>query len=119
MRPQAEPSDEQVAGWLRDYAERGDPADRERIILAHTSQQIGGARSASPRHDDRDELYEPLRPLPPHRKFREVDDLVLHLKGRVSQLGGGVDHPGAAVGASGHGLEFTLDLCMTSNLPSS
>jgi RNA polymerase sigma-B factor len=35
MRPQAEPSDEQVAGWLRDYAEHGDPADRERIILAH------------------------------------------------------------------------------------
>jgi RNA polymerase sigma-B factor len=35
MRSQAEPSDEQVAGWLRDYAERGDPADRERIILTH------------------------------------------------------------------------------------
>jgi RNA polymerase sigma-B factor len=29
------PSDEQVATWLRGYAERGDPGDRERIILAH------------------------------------------------------------------------------------
>jgi RNA polymerase sigma-B factor len=29
------PTDEQVATWLRGYAERGDPNDRERIILAH------------------------------------------------------------------------------------
>jgi RNA polymerase sigma-B factor len=35
MRLQAEPTDEQVADWLRGYAERGDPSDRERIILAH------------------------------------------------------------------------------------
>jgi len=29
------PTDGQVADWLRDYAERRDPSDRERIILAH------------------------------------------------------------------------------------
>ena len=109
MRPQAEPSDEQVAGWLRDYAERGDPADRERIILAHTSQQIGGARSASPSPRRSRRPSRTTTSTPTHRKFREVDDLVLHLKGRVSQLGGGADHPGAAVGTSGHGPEFTLD----------
>src|SRR5262249_41643056 len=34
----------------------------------------------------------------------------------AEQLGGGADHPGAAVGASGHGPDPTLDLCMTSNL---
>ena len=37
----------------------------------------------------------------------------------AKQLGGGVDHPGAAVGASGHGPDFTLDTGMTSNLLSS
>jgi len=36
----------------------------------------------------------------------------------AEQLGGG-DHPGAGVGASGHGPDCTLDLCMTSNLLSS
>jgi RNA polymerase sigma-B factor len=30
-----QPTDEQVAGWLRSYAERGDPEDRERVILVH------------------------------------------------------------------------------------
>ena len=34
----------------------------------------------------------------------------------AEQLGGGVDHLRAAVGASGHVPDSTLDLCMTSNL---
>src|SRR5262245_29599579 len=29
------PTDQQVAEWLRGYAERHDPGDRERVILAH------------------------------------------------------------------------------------
>lgn len=35
MRPQAEPTDEQAADWLRGYAEHRDPAGRQRVILAH------------------------------------------------------------------------------------
>jgi hypothetical protein len=35
MRPRAEPTDQQVADWLRGYAEHRDAGDRERIILAH------------------------------------------------------------------------------------
>ncbi len=33
----------------------------------------------------------------------------------AEELGGGVDHPGAAVGSSGHGPNFTRDICMMSN----
>jgi hypothetical protein len=33
----------------------------------------------------------------------------------AEELGGGVDHPGAAVGSSGHGPNFTLDTCVMSN----
>jgi RNA polymerase sigma-B factor len=33
--PTDEPTDEQVAAWLRAYAERGDRDGRERVILAH------------------------------------------------------------------------------------
>jgi RNA polymerase sigma-B factor len=34
-RDGGEPSDRQVAEWLRGYADHGDPCDRERVILAH------------------------------------------------------------------------------------
>jgi hypothetical protein len=33
----------------------------------------------------------------------------------AEELGGGVDHAGAAVGSSGQGPNFTVDICMMSN----
>jgi hypothetical protein len=96
MRPQAEPSDEQVAGWLRDYAERGDPADRERIIMAHTSQQIGGAIGGALATTIATTFTNHYLHSHPTASSGRWTTWCSTSRDASSQLGGGVDHPGAA-----------------------